>query len=87
MISSHDSIRQEQMHQGERPKFNVEESFLGVTIIQMNAPMRDLLAQFIGEVEDSEREIVALGKALQDPQRSRELRARKRERYHQSIEK
>lgn len=63
----------------QKPKFNVVEQFQGVVIVQMNQAMGQLLSEFIEDVTDVEREIVALGKALQDPEKSRELRDKKRQ--------
>lgn len=72
-----------------KPKFNVVEPFQGTVIVQMNREMRELLSDFIDfvttdyyndeEVDRVEREIVAFGKALQDPVKSRELRDSKRD--------
>jgi|19_taG_2_1085344.scaffolds.fasta_scaffold02714_9 hypothetical protein len=61
-----------------RPQFNVVEPFQGVIIVQMNDEMGKLLSQFISEVNNVEHELIALGKALQDPLKSRELRDKKR---------
>lgn len=63
------------------PKFNVEEPFMGVTNVQMNDHMRDLLCQLINEVDNVERELFAFARALQDPRKSRELRQEKRRTY------
>lgn len=61
------------------PKFNVVEPFQGVIIVQMNDEMGQLLSNFINDVEGVEREIVAFGKALQDPMKSRQLRDYKKQ--------
>jgi len=66
----------------QRPKFTVDESFLGVTVVKMNDAMRELLSQFIDDVNDVEPEILALSKALIDPVKSRELRDEKNRRNH-----
>lgn len=53
----------------QKPTFNVTEPFDGVTILQMNDGMRNLLHSFIFD-EDQETtpvEVYALGEALNDP--------------------
>jgi hypothetical protein len=62
-----------------RPKFNVVESFDGVVMVQMNSTMSRMLQEFIGEFEDLEIELTALGRALRDPKGAYALRNEKRE--------
>jgi len=66
------------------PKFNVVEPFQGVFTVQMNAEMGKLISDFIEDIDGGvEREIVAFGKALQNPAKSRELRTHKKRVFYQ----
>jgi hypothetical protein len=61
----------------DEPSFIVCEKYMGVVVIEMNNPMRDLIRKFISDVEGVEREIMAFSKALADPEASREIRDNK----------
>lgn len=61
----------------DEPSFIICEKYMGVIIVEMNDPMRDLIRKFISEVEGVEREIMAFSKALADPEASREIRDNK----------
>lgn len=53
--------------QESRPTFNVVVPFEGVTVLQMNKAMSELLCTYILEFEDIDTEIYALAEHLRDP--------------------
>jgi len=61
----------------DEPSFIIFEKYMGVVVIEMNDPMRDLIRKFIDDVEGIEKEIMAFSKALADPEASREIRDNK----------
>lgn len=68
------------MYNIEKPTFNVNEPFHGVTIVQLNQSMIELLIQTLSQ--DSTRmlpkEVWAFVRALNDPAGCREMRAMRR---------
>ena len=67
------------MYNQERPTFNVSEPFIGVTTVQLNRAMVDLLINFLQDQEGQlEKEVWALVRALNDPAGCREMRAQRK---------
>jgi hypothetical protein len=67
------------MYNQERPTFNVSEPFLGVTTVQLNRAMVDLLINVLNDQEGQlEKEVWALVRALNDPAGCREARAQRK---------
>ena len=67
------------MYNQERPTFNVSEPFLGVTTVQLNRAMVDLLINVLQDQEGQlEKEVWALVRALNDPAGCREMRAQRK---------
>ena len=67
------------MYNPEKPTFNVSEPFLGVTSVQLNRPMVDLLINVLQDQEGQlEIEVWALVRALNDPVGCREMRAQRK---------
>lgn len=67
------------MYNQERPTFNVSEPFLGVTSVQLNRAMVDLLINVLNDQEGQlEKEVWALVRALNDPAGCREARAQRK---------
>jgi len=60
------------------PSFLMCEKYMNVIVIEMNEAMRDLIRQFINEIEGRiEDEIWAFNRALENPEASREIREQK----------
>lgn len=67
------------MYNQDKPTFNVSEPFLGVTTVQLNRSMVDLLIAILQDQEGQlEKEVWAFIRALNDPAGCREMRQRKR---------
>ncbi len=67
------------MYNPDKPTFNVSEPFLGVTTIQLNRAMVDMLVQVLNNQEGQlEKEIWAFLRALNDPAGCREMREQKK---------
>ncbi len=61
--------------QEQRPRFSVQEPFMGVVAVQMNCAFSTLLQRFIDEVDEVqavEREVWAFRRALGNPTESRQ---------------
>ena len=68
------------MYSTDKPTFNVNEPFLGVTIVQLNRPMVDLLIHILSDQEGKllPKEVWAFVRALNDPDGCREMRAQRK---------
>lgn len=69
------------MMDSETPRFAVQEPFMNVVTVQMNAAFSNLLQRFIDEVDEAERvesELWAFRRALGNPSRSRQRYEEKR---------
>lgn len=67
------------MYNQEKPTFNVSEPFLGITTVQLNRAMVDMIITVLNEQEGQlEKEIWAFLRALNDPAGCREMRAQKK---------
>ena len=67
------------MYNQEKPTFNINEPFLGVTTVQLNRPMVDLLINVLQDQEGQlEKEIWAFIRALNDPAGCREMRTQRK---------
>lgn len=54
-----------------KPRFNVVIPFDGITTVQMNGVMADILHNFVDDVDDVDAEIYALAEALRNPSEPR----------------
>lgn len=67
----------------DKPKFNVNEPFLGIISIQMNQEFADRLVTFLEDIDGVlEPEIWAFKKAIADPQGCRDFRKKKKLKRH-----
>jgi hypothetical protein len=68
------------MYNTDKPTFNVSEPFMGVTNVQLNRTMVDLLINVLQDQQNTmlPKEVWAFVRALNDPAGCREMRAQRK---------